>query len=78
MSPGLPPFSTPICFENSFPAITRAIVDRGAGFVVVPVNNASYGFTAASAQHLQMSQMRAIETGALGRERSDLGHQRLR
>jgi apolipoprotein N-acyltransferase len=62
-SPGLPPFSTPICFENSFPAITRSIVDRGAGFVVVPVNNASYGFTAASAQHLQMSQMRAIETG---------------
>ncbi len=62
-SPGLPPFSTPICFENSFPAITRSIVSRGAGFVVVPVNNASYGFTAASAQHLQMSQMRAIETG---------------
>ena len=30
---------------------------------MVPVNNASYGFTAASAQHLQMSQMRAIETG---------------
>jgi len=62
-SPGLPPFSTPICFENSFPAITRSIVAQGAGFVVVPVNNASYGFTAASAQHLQMSQMRAIETG---------------
>ncbi len=62
-SPGLPPFGTPICYENSFPAITRAIVDAGAGFVIVPVNNASYGFTAASAQHLQMSQMRAIETG---------------
>jgi len=62
-SPGLPPFAAPICFENSFPALTRAIVEEGAGFVVVPVNNASYGFTAASAQHLQMSQMRAIETG---------------
>jgi len=62
-SSGLPPFGTPICYENSFPAITRAIVDAGAGFVIVPVNNASYGFTAASAQHLQMSQMRAIETG---------------
>jgi apolipoprotein N-acyltransferase len=62
-SRGLPPFATPICFENSFPSITRAIVADGAGFVVVPVNNASYGFTAASAQHLQMSQMRAIETG---------------
>ncbi|HJR97206.1 MAG TPA: apolipoprotein N-acyltransferase [Actinomycetota bacterium] len=62
-SPGLPPFATPICYENSFPAITRSLVSEGAGFVVVPVNNASYGFTAASAQHLQMSQMRAIETG---------------
>ncbi|HEX7248240.1 MAG TPA: apolipoprotein N-acyltransferase [Actinomycetota bacterium] len=62
-APGLPPFSAPICFENSFPAITRSIVGAGAGFVVVPVNNASYGDTAASAQHLQMSQMRAVETG---------------
>ena len=62
-SPGLPPFAAPICFENSFPAITRSMVQEGASFVVVPVNNASYGFTAASAQHLQMSQMRAIETG---------------
>ena len=62
-SPGLPPFAAPICFENSFPAVTRAMVEEGAGFVVVPVNNASYGFTAASAQHLQMTQMRAIETG---------------
>ena len=39
------------------------MVREGAGFVVVPVNNASYGFTAASEQHLQMSQMRAIEDG---------------
>lgn len=62
-SPGLPPFSTPICFENAFPSITRDLVRDGAGFLVVPVNNASYGFTAASAQHLQMSQLRAIETG---------------
>ena len=30
---------------------------------MVTVNNASYGFTAASAQHEQMSQMRAVETG---------------
>jgi apolipoprotein N-acyltransferase len=62
-SPGLPPFATPICFENAFPSITRSAVRDGAAFVVVPVNNASYGFTAASAQHLQMTQMRAIEAG---------------
>jgi apolipoprotein N-acyltransferase len=62
-APGLPPFGTPICFENSFPAIPRAMVRGGATFLVVPVNNASYGFTAASDQHLQMSRMRAVETG---------------
>ncbi len=59
----LPAFGTPICFENSFPALTRDFVRAGAGFLVVTVNNASYGTTAASAQHLQMSQMRAVEDG---------------
>lgn len=59
----LPAFATPICFENAFPAITRALVEAGATFLVVPVNNASYGFTAASEQHLQMSRMRAVELG---------------
>ena len=39
------------------------MVRQGAGFLVVTVNNASYGFTAASAQHEQMSRMRAIEDG---------------
>jgi apolipoprotein N-acyltransferase len=62
-APGLPPFGTPICFENSFPSLPRAFVRDGATFLVVPVNNASYGFTAASDQHLQMSRMRAVETG---------------
>jgi apolipoprotein N-acyltransferase len=62
-APGLPPFGTPICFENSFPALPRAFVRDGATFLVVPVNNASYDFTAASDQHLQMSRMRAVETG---------------
>jgi apolipoprotein N-acyltransferase len=61
--PGLPAIAAPICFENSFPSLTRAFVDAGAGVLVVPVNNASYGFTAASEQHLQMSRMRAVENG---------------
>jgi apolipoprotein N-acyltransferase len=60
---GLPIYGTPICFENSFPSIARTMVRAGATFLVVPVNNASYGFTAAAAQHLQFSQMRAVETG---------------
>jgi dolichol-phosphate mannosyltransferase len=59
----LPTFGTPICFENAFPSLFRGYVRRGATFVVVPVNNASYGFTAAADQHLQMSRMRAVETG---------------
>ena len=62
-APGVPPFGTPICFENSFPDLPRDFVRDGATFLVVPVNNASYGFTAASDQHLQMSRMRAVETG---------------
>jgi apolipoprotein N-acyltransferase len=61
--PGIPPYGTPICFENAFPDLTRDFVRDGATFLVVPVNNASYRFTAAAAQHLQMSQMRAVETG---------------
>ncbi len=60
--PGLPPYGTPICFENAFPSIPRDFVRDGAQFLVVPVNNASYLFTAAAEQHLQMSQMRAVET----------------
>ena len=44
-------------------ADARDFVRDGAGFLVVPVNNASYGTTAASAQHLQMSRMRAVENG---------------
>jgi apolipoprotein N-acyltransferase len=61
--PGLPSYGTPICFENAFPSIERTMVREGASFFVVPVNNASYRFTAAAAQHLEMSRMRAVETG---------------
>lgn len=62
-APGLPELGAPICFENSFPALDRRLVEQGAEFLVVLTNNASYAETAASAQHLQMSRMRAIETG---------------
>ena len=62
-APDVAPFGTPICYENSFPELPRDFVRQGATFLVVPVNNASYGFTAASDQHLQMSRMRAVETG---------------
>ncbi len=61
--PPLPAFGTPICYENSFPEIVRAMVRRGAGFIVLTTNNASYEMTAASRQHLAMSRLRAVETG---------------
>lgn len=60
---GLPAFGTPICYENSFPSIDRAMVRGGAEFLVVTINNASYGRTAASEQHLEMSRLRAVENG---------------
>jgi apolipoprotein N-acyltransferase len=60
---GLPTFGVPICYENSFPELSRDVVRQGAAFLIVTVNNASYDLTAASAQHLQMTRIRAIETG---------------
>jgi apolipoprotein N-acyltransferase len=60
---GLPPFGTPICYENSFPRVERDMVRRGAQFFVLTTNNASYGMTAASRQHVLMSRLRAVETG---------------
>jgi apolipoprotein N-acyltransferase len=62
-APGLPELGTPICFENSFAALDRRLVLEGAEVLVVLTNNAAYRDTAASAQHLQMSRMRAIEDG---------------
>jgi apolipoprotein N-acyltransferase len=61
--PGLPPLGAPICYENSFPSIDRAMVRQGAGLLVVTINNASYERTAASEQHLLMSRLRAVENG---------------
>ena len=61
--PGLPSYGTPICFENAFPSINGRWRAKERSFFVVPVNNASYRFTAAAAQHLEMSRMRAVETG---------------
>jgi apolipoprotein N-acyltransferase len=61
--PGLPPVGTPICFENAFPGIERELVLRGAGFLTVLTNNASYEQTALSRQHVELSQVRAVEDG---------------
>lgn len=52
----------PICFENIFPSVTHDFVRAGANVLVVSTNNASYGFSAASRQHLAFSRLRAVET----------------
>lgn len=54
---------TLICFENNFPGLARSLVDEGAEMLVVSTNNASFGRTAASDQHIAFSQLRAVETG---------------
>lgn len=52
-----------ICFENIFPGLTVDMVRAGANVMVVSTNNASYGYSAASRQHVAFSQLRAVESG---------------
>ena len=52
-----------ICFEVAYDEIIRDAVLEGAQVLVVPTNNASFGFTAESTQQLAMSRMQAITTG---------------
>ncbi|WP_125775938.1 apolipoprotein N-acyltransferase [Antribacter gilvus] len=54
---------TVICFEVSYEEIVRDSVQRGAEVLIVPTNNASFGFTAESTQQLAISRMQAITTG---------------
>lgn len=51
------------CFESVFGEIVRDQVVAGAQVLIVSTNNASFGRTAASRQHLAFSQLRAVETG---------------
>jgi apolipoprotein N-acyltransferase len=52
-----------ICFEVVYDGLVHDIVDRGAEYVVVQTNNATFGFTDESAQQLAMSRLRAVEFG---------------
>jgi len=54
-------FGVLICFEDIFPYITREFVKNGADFIINITNDAWFGKTAASRQHLQASVFRAIE-----------------
>ncbi len=54
-------FGVLICFEDIFPYLSREFVQNGANFMVNITNDAWFGDTAASRQHLQSSVFRAVE-----------------
>lgn len=57
------PVGTVICFENAFPDIMRASARAGAEAIVLTTNNRSYERSSNAAQHVNLSRMRAAETG---------------
>ena len=52
-----------ICFEVAYDSLVRDAVRAGAELLVVPTNNASFGYTDEATQQLAMSRLRAIEHG---------------
>lgn len=54
-------FASVICYETAYPELVGAFVAKGARMIVVSTNNSSYGRSAASAQMLAISQLRAAE-----------------
>jgi apolipoprotein N-acyltransferase len=64
---------TIICFEVAYDEIVRDAVLEGAQLLVIPTNNASFGFTAESTQQLAMSRMQAITTGRAAVQISTVG-----
>ena len=50
-----------ICYETAYPELVGAFVAKGARMIVVSTNNSSYGRSAASAQMVAISQLRAAE-----------------
>ncbi|WP_082104565.1 apolipoprotein N-acyltransferase [Demequina soli] len=65
--------ATPICFEVAYDSIVRDAVAKGAELLIVPTNNATFGRTAESTQQLQMTRMRAIESGRWAIQISTVG-----
>ena len=54
-------FGVSICYEITFPDLTRQSVKNGAGFLVNITNDAWFGYSAASYQHMSMGALRAVE-----------------
>lgn len=52
-----------ICFEVAYDDLIRAGVRDGGELIIIPTNNASFGYSAESTQQLAMSRFRAVEHG---------------
>jgi apolipoprotein N-acyltransferase len=68
-APVQPLFATPIgpvgaviCYESSYPELTREEVARGAGLLAIVTDDTWYGRTAAPKQHANFAALRAVET----------------
>ena len=55
--------SVAICYESTYPTLTRAFANGGSQLLMVITNDAWFGNSSAAYQHFQMGAMRAIETG---------------
>ena len=55
------PFGVLICYEDIFPGLARAAVERGATSLINITNDAWYGTSSAPYQHLELARWRAIE-----------------
>nr|MBP6715318.1 apolipoprotein N-acyltransferase [Acidobacteriota bacterium] len=55
--------SVAICYESTYPSLTRAFAQGGAQLLLVITNDAWFGTSSAAYQHFQMGAMRAIENG---------------
>jgi apolipoprotein N-acyltransferase len=54
-------FASVICYESTYPDLVREFVRNGARMLVVSANFSSFDHSAASAQHIAFSQLRAAE-----------------
>jgi len=67
------PAGTVICYEVAFDNIVRGAITGGAQILIVPTNNASFGWSAQSTQQLAMSRLRAVEHGRATIQASTVG-----
>lgn len=56
-------FGVGICFEVAYHELLRESVAHGAELLVIPTNNASFGFTQEATQQLGITRFRAVEHG---------------